>query len=142
MKFRSIEDLREKYPVRVLCDAFSVSPSGYYAWRRRPESMRKTANRTLLGHIRRLHEQHRGRYGVPRIHAALRIEGRTASRGRVERLMRRHGIRARCARAFKVCTTDSRHNLPVAPNLLDRDFSPAAPNRVWAGDISVPQQAA
>jgi len=136
MRVRTIEDLREKYPVRVLCEALNVSPSGYYAWRRRPDSTRKTANRTLLSDIRRLHGQHHGRYGVPRIYAALRAEGRTVSRGRVERLMRRHGIRARRSRAFRVCTTDSRHNLPVAPNLLDRDFSPAAPNRAWAGDIT------
>ena len=136
MRFRTIEDLRERYPVRILCDAFDVSSSGYYAWRQRPDSPRKTANRALLSDIRRLHGQHRGRYGVPRIHAALRAEGRTVSRGRVERLMRRHGIQARRRHAFRVCTTDSRHDLPVAANLLDRDFSPTAPNRAWAGDIT------
>lgn len=139
MRFRTIEDLRETYPVRVLCDALGVSSSGYYAWRQRPSSARKTANQALLHDIRRIHGQHRGRYGVPRIHAALQAEGRTASRGRIARLMRRHGIRARCARAFKVCTTDSRHDLPVAPNVLDRSFSPAAPNRAWAGDITYVQ---
>ena len=73
---------------------------------------------------------------MPRIHAALQAEGRTASRGRIARLMRRHGFRACCARAFKVCTTDSRHDLPLAPNVLDRNLSPAAPNRAWAGNIT------
>ena len=70
------------------------------------------------------------------MHAALRVEGRTASRGRVERLMRRHGIRALVGRRFKPCTTDSRHYLPVAPNLLKQEFVAAAPNRVWLADIT------
>jgi hypothetical protein len=85
MRFRIIADCCDEYPVRVLCDALGVSPSGYYAWRMRPESPRKAANRQLLDDIRRLHDAHRQRYGVPRIHAALRANGHTASRGRVER---------------------------------------------------------
>jgi putative transposase len=136
MRFRIIEDCRDEYPIRVLCDALGVSPSGYYAWRTRPESARKAANRQLLADIQRLHDQHRKRYGAPRIHAALRAQGRTVSRGRVERLMHRHGIRAQRPRAYRVCTTDSNHALPVAPNRLDRDFSPAAPNQVWLTDIT------
>jgi putative transposase len=136
MKFRAIEDCRTEYPVRLLCETLDVSPSGYYAWRTRPESPRKTANRHLLEEIRRVHDQHRKRYGAPRVHAALRAEGHTASRGRVERLMRRHGIRAQRRRAFRVCTTDSNHTLPIAPNLLDRDFSPTAPNQVWVTDLT------
>ena len=70
------------------------------------------------------------------MHAALRAEGRTASRGRVERLMRRHGIRALAGRRFKPCTTDSRHALPIAPNRLQQTFVAAAPNRVWLADIT------
>jgi putative transposase len=136
MRFRIIEDCRDEYPIRVLCDALGVSPSGYYAWRTRPERARKAANRQLLADIQRLHDQHRKRYGAPRIHAALRAQGRTVSRGRVERLMHRHGIRAQRPRAYRVCTTDSNHALPVAPNRLDRDFSPAAPNQVWLTDIT------
>lgn len=136
MRFRIIEDCRDDYPVRVLCDALGVSPSGYYAWRTRPESLRKAANRQLLDDIRRLHADHRERYGAPRIHAALRAQGRTVSRGRVERLMHRHGLRARRPRAFQVCTTDSNHVLPIAPNLLNRNFAPAAPNQVWLTDIT------
>ena len=68
MKFRIIEDQRETFPIRVLCDVMGVSPAGYYAWRGRPESPRKTANRALLAEIRSLHLAHRGRYGAPRIH--------------------------------------------------------------------------
>ena len=136
MRFRMIEDLRARYPVRVLCDALEVSPSGYYGWRQRPECPRKTASQDLLNDIRRLHAQHRGRYGVPRIHAALRAEGRSVSRGRVERLMRRHGIRAMTHRRFRVVTTDSNHGLPIAGNLLDQTFLASRPNEIWLADIS------
>ena len=86
MRFRLIEDHRDVWPVRVMCDALSVSPSGFYAWRSQPESPRKIANRELLVDIRRVHAQHRGRYGAPRIHAELRAEGQTVCRKRVERV--------------------------------------------------------
>ena len=136
MKFRIIEDQRETFPIRVLCDVMGVSAAGYYAWRGRPESPRKTANRALLAEIRSLHLAHRGRYGAPRIHAALRDLGHTASRGRVERLMRHHGIRAITARRFRTCTTDSRHDWPIAPNRLNQNFAADRPNQVWLADIT------
>jgi len=119
-----------------MCRVLEVSASGYYVWRSRPESARSAANRKLLGDVRRLHAEHHGRYGSPRVHAALRAEGRTVSRGRIERLMRRHGIRALAGRRFRPCTTDSRHYLPVAPNLLQQEFVAAAPNCVWLADIT------
>ena len=136
MSFRFIRDHAGQWPVRLMCRVLAVSASGYYAWRSRPESMRSAANRKLLGDVRRLHAEHHGRYGSPRMHAALRAEGRTASRGRVERLMRRHGICALAGRRFKPCTTDSRHDLPIAPNRLQQEFVAAAPNRVWLADIT------
>ena len=77
-----------------------------------------------------------GRYGSPRVHAELRAQGRGASRGRIERLMRRHGIRAIMARPRRVRTTDSRHDFPIAANLLERNFIAAAPNRIWLADIT------
>ena len=129
MRFRLIEDQRGVWPVRVMCDALSVSPSGYYAWRSRAESPRKIANRELLGDIQRVHAHHRERYGAPRIHAELRAEGQTVSRKRIERVMRRHGIRARAPRRYRVCTTDSKHSLPVAANLLDQNFVAERPNQ-------------
>ena len=88
MRFRQIEDQQDNWPVRVMCDALSVSSSGYYAWRSRPESRRKSANRALLVDIQRVHARHRERYGAPRIHAALRAEGQTVGRKRIERMMR------------------------------------------------------
>jgi putative transposase len=136
MRFRLIEDHRGVWPVRVMCDALSVSSSGYYAWRSRPQSPRAIANRELLINIRRVHGQHRERYGAPRIHAELRAEGQTVSRKRVERIMRQHGIRARAPRRYRVCTTDSKHALPVAENLLGQNFVADRPDQVWLADIT------
>jgi putative transposase len=136
VRFRFIGQHARTWPVRLMCRVLEVSASGYYAWRSRPESRRDAANRHLLTDMQRLHAHHRGRYGSPRMHAALRTEGRTASRGRVERLMQRHGIRAVAGRRFRPCTTDSRHPLPVAPNLLKQQFSAAVPNRIWLADIT------
>ncbi|MEE3627361.1 IS3 family transposase [Nitrospirillum sp. BR 11752] len=136
MGFQIIEDCQHDYPVWMLCSALNVSPSGYYAWRQRPESNRAIANQHPLADIRRIHDHHWGRYGVPRIHATLRAEGHAVSWGRVEQLMHRHGIKAKKSKPFRVCTTDSKHDLPIAPNRLDRDFAPAAPNQVWVTDIT------
>jgi putative transposase len=136
MRFRFIEDRRTDYPVRILCDVLGVSAAGYYAWRARPESRRSAANRDLVDDIKRVHRDAYGRYGSPRIHIELKAQGRGVSRGRIERLMRRHGIRAITARPRRVRTTDSRHDLPIAPNLLDRNFVAAAPNSVWLADIT------
>ena len=136
MSFRFIRDHADRWPIRLMWRVIEVSASGYYAWRSRPESARAASNRTLLADVRRLHAEHRGRYGSPRMHAALRAEGRTASRGRIARLMRRHGIRALAGRRFRPCTTGSRHYLPIAPNLLKQEFVAAAPNRVWLADIT------
>jgi putative transposase len=136
MRFRFIEDRRADYPVTIMCDVLGVSPAGYYAWRSRPESRRSAANRELVDDIRRVHHDTSGRYGSPRIHIELKAQGRGASRGRIERLMRHHGIRAIMARPRWVRTTDSRHDLPIAPNLLDRNFTATAPNRIWLADIT------
>jgi transposase InsO family protein len=136
MRFSFIEQHAATYPVRVMCRVLGVSASGYYGWRGRPPSARTMANVTLLGDVRRIQARQQGRYGSPRIHAALRAEGRGCSRGRVERLMRRHGIRALAGRRFRPCTTDSRHYLPIAPNLLAQHFVAPAPNRIWLADIT------
>jgi putative transposase len=119
-----------------MCGVLGVSPAGYYAWRSRPESSRKVANCVLPTEIRRIHTAHRRRYGAPRVHAALRAEGHKASRGRVERLMHHHGIRAMPPRRFRVCTTDSQHDLPIAPNRLDQKFIASRPNQFWLADMT------
>jgi len=136
MKFRFVAEHAQSWPVRTICRVLGVSASGYYAWRDRPDSARTVANQQLLADLRRLHAHHHGRYGSPRMHAALRAEGRITSRGRVERLMRASGLRASAARRFRPVTTDSRHSLPVAPNLLDQRFEATVPNQVWLADIT------
>jgi putative transposase len=139
MRFRFIEDRRADYPVTILCDVLGVSPAGYYAWRSRPESRRSVANRDLVDDIRRVHRDTSGRYGSPRIHVELKAQGRGVSRGRIERLMRQHGIRAIMAQPRRVRTTNSRHDFPIAPNLLNRNFTAAAPNRIWLTYIETDQ---
>jgi putative transposase len=136
VRFRFIDEHRRTFPVRVMCEVLEVSPAGYYAWRRRPESSRTAASRELLEEIRRVHAASRGRYGSPRVHAALRAEGIRSGRHRVAGLMRQHGMAARRSRRGRPRTTNSRHSLPVAPNLLQRQFRTAGPNRVWLADLT------
>jgi putative transposase len=136
MSFRFIEDHRDSYPVRLMCAVLEVSPAGYYTWRERPVSERTKSSVVLLAAIRQVHQDSGGRYGSPRIHAVLRKQGRGVSRGRIERTMSRHGIRAIMVPPRRVRTTDSRHGLPIAPNLIARDFTAPAPNRVWLADIT------
>ncbi len=113
-----------------------MSPAGCLAaWKKRPESKRLKADRALAAEVTAVHQQSRGRYGSPRVHAELRARGRRVSRKRVARLMEQQGLAARGKRRF-VRTTDSRHGQPVAPNLLARDFSPGQPNCTWATDIT------
>jgi hypothetical protein len=133
--FAFIEQHARTWPVRLMRRVLGVSHSGFHGWWSRPESARSASNRQLLDDVQRIHAAHHRRYGAPRVHAALRAEGRNVSRGRVERLMRRHCIRALAGRRFRPCTTDSRHDLPIAPNLLKQDFSAARPNTVWLADI-------
>jgi putative transposase len=122
MRFRFIEDRRANCPVTIMCDVLDVSPAGYYAWRTRQGSRRSAANRALLDDIERVHRDNHGCYGSPRVHRELKALGRGASRGRIERLTRHHGIRAIMAQPRRVRTIDHRHDLPIAPNLLDRNF--------------------
>ena len=137
MRFRFIEDHRTVWPVPVMCGVLQVSPSGYYAWRSRPEGKRAAENRVLLNEIRTAHAASQGRYGSPRVHAALRAGGRKVGRRRIERLMRHHGVRGLIAQRRRVQTTDSRHVFPVAPNLLERKFSATSkPNEVWLADLT------
>lgn len=114
----------------------AVSASGYRAWKDggTPERKRPTDAR-MVTLIRAIHAELKGAYGSPRITEELRGRGFPASKERVERLMRENSICARHKRRYKA-TTDSKHSLPVAPNLLDRNFAPTAPNRVWTADLT------
>ena len=136
MRFQVIEQHRGCWPVSAMCRVFRVSVAGYYAWRARPDSQRAVGNRALLDDIRQVHTASQGRYGSPRVHAALRARGQRVGRGCVERLMRVHGVRGLVARPRWVCTTNSRHAFPVAPNLLNRQFTASRPNQVWLADLT------
>ena len=136
MKYAWIEKQRRSFPLPVLCDALSVSQSGFRAWRSggTPNRTRLTDAQALVL-IRTIHQEVRQAYGARRIHAELRGRGHRIGLPRIGRLMRENGIRARHKRRFKA-TTDSKHSLPVSANVLDRQFSPEAPDQVWTGDIT------
>jgi len=135
MKYRFISDHREIFRVGRMCNVLDVSRSSYYAWLRRPESFRKKENRSLAIRIKVIHGQKRKTYGSPRVHQELKDTGIKCSRNRVARIMKQEGIRAVVQRKYKA-TTDSKHNLPVAPNLLKQDFDIKEPNKVWLADIT------
>ena len=119
----------------MLCHVLEVSESGYYQWCRKPQSTRAEENRELLDRIRIIHAESRQTYGRVRVQRELESQGVKCNHKRVSRLMKEDGLKARQRRKFKA-TTDSRHSLPVAPNLLDRNFSSKKPNEVWVGDTT------
>ncbi len=136
MKYAWIDTQGKAFELARMCDALEVSVSGFRAWKRggTPDRKRLTDSQ-LLALIRAIHAELKGAYGSPRMVRELRDRGFSASKERVERLMRENGIRARHKRRFKV-TTDSKHGLPVAPNLLDRNFTPTGPDQVYSSDIT------
>src|SRR6516165_9979136 len=134
MTYRFIDEHRQQWPVRLLCETLEVSPTGYYAWRSRPASAQQQRRHTLLVEIRTVHAEVKARYGSPRMHAELVARGQPCCVNTVARLMRENGIAAKIAQKFR-CTTDSNHDLPVADNLLDRQFDPGAPNESWVAEI-------
>lgn len=136
MKFRFIQQERRWFGLDALCKAMGVTRGGYWAWVRRKPSPRDQANVVLLKDIRRIHAAKRGVYGSPRIYDALRKEGTSCGKKRVERVMSENGIQASCGAKFKPATTDSAHDLPVAPNILDRRFTWDQPNAAWVADTT------
>ena len=136
MKYAWIDAHRKAYPLPAMCEPLTVSISGYRAWKRGGSPQRKRlTDAQMLALIQAIHKALKGAYGSPRMVRELRARGYPASKPRVERLMRENGIRARHKRRYKA-TTDSNHRLAVAANLLDRNFSPAAPNQAWSADIT------
>jgi len=118
-----------------MCRVLSVSRSGYYRWRNRPESRRAIENRRLDANIKVIYKKHKGRYGSPKITDELNDNGFQVSKNRVARRMKAMELKSIVRR--KYCpTTDSNHTHPVAANLLQRDFSASAPNTVWVSDIT------
>jgi putative transposase len=135
VRFAFISAKKAQYPVRLLCEMLDVSHSGYYAWVDRPAPPKRSADAHLLVEIKAALVRGRGAYGSPRIHCELRARGIRVGKKRIERLMRENGLVARQKRRF-VRTTDSRHHLPIAPNVLGREFDVHAANKAWVGDVT------
>jgi putative transposase len=127
--------MRPDYPIALLCRVFEVSRSGFYAWLNRKPSSRRQADERLKVAIRAAHRQSRETYGVRRMQPELEAQGFLAGRDRIGRLRHELGLRCKQKRRFKA-TTNSRHDLPVAPNLLEQRFDPTAPNQQWLVDIT------
>jgi transposase InsO family protein len=137
-KFTFVSAERGNHAVATLCRVIGASVSGFYAWLHAIPAVQSRAETEddLRGHISRIFAARRRVYGSPRIHAELRREGRRHGRRHIERLMREMGLSARQGRRRMPRTTDSRHDLPVAPNLLARSFTAERPDQVWLADIS------
>ena len=135
MKFAWIAAEKADFRVSALCRALDVSPSGYYAWAARPESARAQRDRRLKVLVHASFNASKGRYGSPRIHEDLLEQQERVSRKRVIRLMQEEQLVARQRKRFK-CTTISDPDLPVAANLLDRQFMADGPNQRWVGDTT------
>ena len=137
MKFRFIEEhLSPRFPVGVCCEVLEVSRAGYYAWRGRPASARAKRRQELARKVKAVHEQNRGVYGSPRVFQVLKAGGEGVCENTVAKVMSEQGIRAKGRKKFVPRTTDSRHQRPVADNVLGRQFEARAPDTKWAVDIT------
>jgi transposase InsO family protein len=135
VRFRFIAAEKADHSLSLLCRCLRVTRSGFYAWRRRPESAHAQRDRRLKVLVRASFDASKQRYGSPRIHRDLIERHEPVSRKRVIRLMQEEGLKARVRKRF-TCTTMSDHDQAVAPNLLDRQFTADAPNQRWVGDTT------
>jgi putative transposase len=135
MKYQFIKQYKSEFPVVVMCQVLEVSESGYYAWLKRPICQHQREDAQIKQEIQQIFSIHQGRYGSPRIHRDLRDQGRSISRKRVARLMREGELSARHKRR-RVLTTKRDLTHPVAPNLLNREFTAKDPNKKWVTDIT------
>jgi len=135
VKFAFIQTEKAELGASRLCRSLGVSRAGFYAWQRRAPSAHDAQDELLKVLVREAHQLGRGYYGSPRIHRALKKRNVQVSRKRIVRLMQEEGLVGRKRRRFR-CTTDSKHTLPVATNLLDRSFTADAPNQRWVGDTT------
>ena len=119
-----------------MCRVLGVSSSGYYDWIKRNPSEREKRKLRLMNLIEQIHQNNKGRYGAPRIYQALKAQGIKICQTTVSRWMREAGLRAKTWRKFRVTTTDSKHKLPIAENILNRNFTPATPGEVLSSDIT------
>lgn len=130
-----MKELSAEFALTDLCAAFQVSRSGYYAWLRQEPGPRQSANARLRIEVKKIFQAHQENYGSPRITAALRAQGTVCNHKRIERLMHAEGLRAQPKKRFRVVTTDSDHDQPIAPNRLP-DKKITGPNQGWCADIT------
>jgi transposase InsO family protein len=135
VKFQFIAEKVATFPVRAMCRALQVSAAGFYASRTRPRSDHSRLDERLAVEIEAVHEVNRGVYGSPRVAMELRFQGRRVSTKRVARIMKEKGLRGKRRRPYRT-TTDSRHAVNIAPNLVARDFTAQRPNEVWVTDVT------
>lgn len=135
MKYQFMKDNSMNFPVKKMAEIFQVSLSSYYAWLKRKPSVHELRDQKILPEIKRIFKENREQYGSPRIYRELLDTEYACGRDRVARLMRENGLVARQKKRFKV-TTDSSHDLPISPNLLDRNFTVNDINRCWVSDIT------
>ena len=135
MKYEFISKHRFAFRVEKMCRALKVSRSGYYAWADRGPSQREQMNQQLLVKIKRSYDSSRQTYGSPRVTVDLRESGESCNQKRIARLMRLNGLMAKTKRRFRI-TTNSRHNQPAAPNLVNQEFVAEGPDRLWTSDIT------
>jgi len=137
VKYAWIEMHRDTYSTTMMCELLSVSRSGFSAARGREPSKHSREDMELVEQIRTGQRKHRGRYGRRRMTPEIsQVRGQTVNHKRIERLMREHGLQSHKRRRFRVVTTDSKHDHPVAPNVLQRDFEATAPNQKWLADMT------
>jgi putative transposase len=136
LKYAVITRHRGEFAVRLMCRVLAVSPAGYYASRKRPASWHSIVDELLMARVRVAHDTSGATYGRPRIHRELQAQGLPVSSKRVGRLMREAGLVVRRRKSFRVPTTDSSHQYPVAPNVLAQQFTVSELNRVWVADIT------
>ena len=135
MKYWFIDQHCSLYGVQKMCRVLEVSRSGYYGWKRQPQGKRQKENEQILMEIRESHKNSRRAYGSPRITEDLQANGTKCGENRVARLMKNNGIVGKAKKKFKA-TTNSRHNLPIAENVLNQNFTAKEPNTVWVSDIT------
>ncbi len=137
MIFECIRDvLVPEFQVRDCCRVLKVSVGGYYRWLKNPVGKREAAEIELIGLVRAVHAETRGVYGSPRVRKELMHRGVRRNRKTIARIMRKHQIRSKVKRKFRITTTDSNHDHPIAPNLLDRNFTVGTLDTVWLCDIT------
>ena len=135
MTFAWIEERKTEWPVAHMCRVLGVSRSGFYAWLARKPSAAEVRREELTAEVKEIHAEVKGRYGSPRIHAELVGRGHECGVNFVTKVMQEAGIAAKTKRKFRP-TTDSNHTLPVAQNILDREFNPEEPNTSWVADVT------